>query len=75
MDKKPSKKKVAIIGGGVAGSTIAMYLSKFDIEIDLFEQGTSLVNGPPICHLHAGGNLYREISDEQCIALDRKSVV
>lgn len=45
MDKKPSKKKVAIIGGGVAGSTIAMYLSKFDIEIDLFEQGTSLVNG------------------------------
>ncbi|MCE7535578.1 FAD-dependent oxidoreductase [Aliivibrio fischeri] len=74
MDKKPSKKKVAIIGGGVAGSTIAMYLSKFDIEIDLFEQGTSLVNGPPICHLHAGGNLYREISDEQCIALLTESI-
>lgn len=74
MDKKNTEKKIAIIGGGIAGSTIAMYLSKFDVEIDLFEQGTSLVNGPPICHLHAGGNLYREISDEQCLALLSESI-
>jgi len=33
-----------------------------------------LVNGPPWCHLHAGGNLYPDISDEQCITLLRQSI-
>jgi len=67
-------KKIAIIGGGVAGASIALYLSEIGLQVDLFEKGTSLVNGPPICHLHAGGNLYREISDEQCVTLLRESI-
>ena len=65
---------VGIIGGGIAGSTIALRLAELGIEVDIFEEGTSLVNGPPICHLHAGGNLYREISDEQCITLLKQSI-
>ena len=66
--------KVAIIGGGVAGSSIGVYLSEMGLDVTLFEKGKSLVNGPPICHLHAGGNLYREISDEQCVTLLKQSV-
>ena len=65
---------VGIIGGGIAGSTIALRLAELGINVEIFEEGTSLVNGPPICHLHAGGNLYREISDEQCIALLQQSI-
>jgi len=68
------KAKIAVIGGGIAGSTIALYLSELGLDIKLFEKGKSLVNGPPICHLHAGGNLYREISDEQCITLLKESI-
>ncbi|WP_298440311.1 FAD-dependent oxidoreductase [uncultured Ferrimonas sp.] len=67
--------RVGIIGGGVAGSTIAMQLSqRADLEVILLEQGSSLVNGPPICHLHAGGNLYREIDEQQCVQLLQESV-
>jgi len=66
--------KIAIVGGGVAGSSIALYLSEIGLDVTLFEKGTSLVNGPPICHLHAGGNLYREISDEQCVTLLKQSI-
>lgn len=40
----------------------------------MLEKGPSLVNGPPICHLHAGGNLYREISAQQCLTLLRQSI-
>lgn len=69
-----SKAKIAVVGGGIAGSTIALYLSEIGLDVTLFEKGPSLVNGPPICHLHAGGNLYREISDEQCITLLRESI-
>ncbi len=68
------KAKVAVAGGGIAGSTIALYLSEIGVDVTLFEKGVSLVNGPPICHLHAGGNLYREISDEQCVTLLRESI-
>ncbi len=75
MSKTVSKKKrVAIVGGGIAGSTIALYLSEIGLDVTLFEKGPSLVNGPPICHLHAGGNLYREISDEQCVTLLKESI-
>lgn len=69
-----NNKQVAIIGGGVAGSSLAVYLSEIGVKVALFEQGTSLVNGPPICHLHAGGNLYREISDDQCVTLLKESI-
>jgi L-2-hydroxyglutarate oxidase LhgO len=65
---------VGIIGGGIAGSTIALRLAELGIRVTLLEKGPSLVNGPPICHLHAGGNLYREISDQQCLTLLRQSI-
>ena len=69
-----SNKKVAIIGGGVSGATAALYLSEQGFEITLFEQSISLVNGPPMCHLHAGGNLYRELPDQECITLLKESI-
>jgi len=69
-----SPTKVAIIGGGVAGSTIALRFAELGLDTTLIEKGPSLVNGPPICHLHAGGNLYREISDQQCLILLKQSI-
>ena len=68
------KAKIAIVGGGVAGVTSAIYLAKLGLDITLFEKESSLISGPPFCHLHAGGNLYREISDEQCIKLLKQSI-
>ena len=68
------KPKVAVIGGGIAGASIALYLGETGVDVTLFEQGKSLVNGPPMCHLHAGGNLYREISDRQCKTLLEESI-
>ncbi len=67
-------KKIAIIGGGVAGATTALTLGEMGADVTLFEQEPSLISGPPFCHLHAGGNLYREISDSQCVALLRQSI-
>ncbi len=66
--------KIAIVGGGIAGSSIALYLSELGVNVSLFEKKETLVDGPPICHLHAGGNLYREISDEQCFTLLKESI-
>lgn len=66
--------KIGVVGGGIAGSTIALRLAELGIAVELFEAGASLVNGPPICHLHAGGNLYREISDQQCLTLLHESI-
>ncbi|MCE0496046.1 FAD-dependent oxidoreductase [Vibrio salinus] len=71
MDQKP---KIAVIGGGVAGATAAVHLGELGIDVHLIERKNELVNGPPICHLHAGGNLYREISENQCIELLRQSI-
>jgi len=68
------KAKIAVIGGGVAGASTALYLGNLGLEVTLFERETSLVNGPPFCHLHAGGNLYPNISDEQCIKLLKQSI-
>ena len=69
-----NKAKIAIIGAGIAGSSIAIYLGKLGLDITLFEKNSSIISGPPICHLHAGGNLYREISDESCITLLKESI-
>lgn len=66
--------KIAIIGGGVAGATAAVHLGELGIDVHLIERQNELVNGPPICHLHAGGNLYREISEKQCLELLRQSI-
>lgn len=69
-----NKAKIAIIGGGAAGSSAALYFGQIGLNVTLFEKDESLVSGPPWCHLHAGGNLYREISDAQCIALLKQSI-
>lgn len=69
-----SQCNIAIIGGGVAGATSALKLSGRGARVTLFEKAPDISSGPPYCHLHAGGNLYREISDEQCIALLRQSI-
>ncbi|MBN2816269.1 MAG: FAD-dependent oxidoreductase [Campylobacterales bacterium] len=66
--------KIAIVGGGIAGASAALYLSELGLDITLFEKESSLVSGPPMCHLHAGGNLYREIDDAQCVALLKQSI-
>ncbi|MGR4989305.1 FAD-dependent oxidoreductase [Vibrio rotiferianus] len=67
-------KHIAIVGGGVAGSTAAIHFAELGFKVSVIEKGVSLVNGPPICHLHAGGNLYREISEEQCLDLLTQSI-
>ena len=72
MSKKEAK--IAIVGGGVAGASVALYLGQLGLNVTLFEKEASMVNGPPFCHLHAGGNLYREISDKQCITLLKQSI-
>ncbi len=66
--------RVAVVGGGVAGSSVALHLGELGADVALFERKSSLVDGPPMCHLHAGGNLYREISDDQCLQLLRESI-
>ncbi len=68
------EKKIAIVGGGIAGASTALFLGSMGLEVTLFERESSLVNGPPFCHLHAGGNLYPDISDEQCITLLKQSI-
>jgi len=66
--------KIAIIGAGVAGSSAALYLSKLGLDVTIFEQNSSIISGPPICHLHAGGNLYPDISNEECKILLKESI-
>lgn len=65
---------IGIIGGGVSGLVIALQLAKYGVDSVLFEQEKSVVNGPPFCHLHAGGNLYPDISNEQCKVLMKQSI-
>ena len=66
--------KVAVIGAGIAGSGVGIYLQNLGINVTIFEKKDSIVSGPPMCHLHSGGNLYPEISDEQCIQLLKESI-
>ncbi|MFB9052392.1 hypothetical protein ACFFVB_04805 [Formosa undariae] len=65
---------VGIIGGGVSGVVTALQLAENGIDSILFEQENSVVNGPPFCHLHAGGNLYPDISEAQCKILMKQSI-
>ena len=65
---------VGIIGGGISGVVVALELAKHKVDTILFEQEKNLVNGPPFCHLHAGGNLYPDISDEQCKILMKEAI-
>lgn len=75
MQQMPTeKRRIAIVGGGVAGATAAVHMAELGLDVCLIEKGSGLVNGPPICHLHAGGNLYREISEQQCTELLRQSI-
>lgn len=74
LSKHTSPAHVAVIGGGVAGATAALHLAERGVRVSLIEKSDGLVNGPPICHLHAGGNLYREISQQQCIELLKQSI-
>ncbi|TXD96048.1 FAD-dependent oxidoreductase [Psychrobacter frigidicola] len=67
-------KRVGILGGGTAGATIAIRLAALGLETYVFEKQNSLIDGPPMCHLHAGGNLYREIPDEDCVALLKQCI-
>ena len=66
--------KIAVIGAGIAGIGVGIYLQNLGVDVDIFEKKDSLVSGPPMCHLHAGGNLYPEISDEQCLTLLKESI-
>ncbi|MBV7439932.1 FAD-dependent oxidoreductase [Weeksellaceae bacterium TAE3-ERU29] len=68
------KHTIAIVGGGVSGATTAIRLGELGISTILLEKKESLVNGPPFCHLHAGGNLYPDISDDQCLKLMEQSI-
>jgi len=74
MNNITNKAKIAIVGGGVAGASAALYFGQLRLDVTLFEKEPSLVTGPPFCHLHAGGNLYREISDTQCVTLLKQSI-
>lgn len=74
MNTLDKKAKIAIIGGGVAGTSSALYFGQLGLDVTLFEKDDSLISGPPWCHLHAGGNLYREISDTQCVTLLKQSI-
>lgn len=68
--------KIAIIGGGISGVVSAVKLSKDlpDCDIDLYEKKQSLLNGPPYCHLHAGGFLYPEMPLADCKELMLDSI-
>jgi hypothetical protein len=72
LTNKPAT--VAVIGGGVAGSTIAIRLALAGLNVHVFEKNASPINAPPMCHLHAGGNLYRDISIDDCKTLLRQSI-
>jgi hypothetical protein len=65
---------IGIIGGGVSGAVIALELAKYGVDNILLEKKESLVNSSPFCHLHAGGNLYPDISTEQCKVLMKQSI-
>ncbi|NBP00791.1 MAG: FAD-dependent oxidoreductase [Proteobacteria bacterium] len=56
-------KRVAVVGGGIGGVFTAIQLAKRqNTKVDVYEKNNGILQGPPYCHLHAGGFLYPEIS-------------
>ena len=67
------KHQSQLLGGGISGSTIALQLAELGCNVTLLEKDAELLMDP-MCHLHAGGNLYPELSDEMSALLFCKSV-
>lgn len=61
MTLRSQDPRIAIIGGGIAGATAAVHLGELGLNVLLMEKGAGLVSGPPICHLHAGKSLSRNL--------------
>jgi hypothetical protein len=68
-----SIKKIAIIGGGIAGCTSAILLAKEGHDVYLFEKHDELLQGGPWCHVHRGGFLYPMLSIDECKMLKNHS--
>lgn len=69
-------RQIAIIGGGISGITSAIKLAQNKPnEIHIYEKRNYILNGPPYCHLHAGGILYPEISLEDAQQLLYDSIL
>jgi len=67
--------EIAVIGGGIGGSTTALFLVKDGHKVVLIESAESMNRGPPYCHLHAGGCFYREITDKERLLLLEQSIL
>ncbi len=60
--------RIAIIGGGVAGASSAIYLRNLGADVTLFEKRPFLIGGPPACHLHPGGHPSPDIQEwKSCV--------
>lgn len=63
---------ISIIGGGIAGTYLALKLSDKGYVVHLYEKRSHLLNSNPYCHLHYG-LLYPDISLEDCLKLAQDS--
>jgi len=69
-------KNILIIGGGISGCLTALELSNNkNYTIHLYEKNTTLLTGPPYCHLHAGGFLYPDMNIHDCQELLYDSIL
>ena len=69
-------RRIAIIGGGISGITSALKFAKDKNNVvHIFEKRSCILNGPPYCHLHAGGILYPEISLNDAQSLLEDSIL
>ncbi len=69
-------KKVVIIGGGISGCISGIKLAQDKTNtVHIIESKPHLLGGSPYCHLHAGGILYPEISQEDAYILLDESIL